>query len=226
MTKFEYVCFVSYRNSQQNEGRLNTFAKKLTDEIALSFEAFLRESNVCDPNGHSVFLDQQIFTNYDFDPVRLGAGLCKSICWLVLFSRNYLGGSLWCASELDGMLRLEQARLQNLTLDGNPDLGFVVPVLLTGDPENLPPNLANRKRHFVDLRKFFLRPSFATDSDFTDLLTEMLDRIGRVQEVVLAKNLDICSDCGTFRLLDVRDLVGKQEIENFLKTLVPPQPTS
>lgn len=226
MTKFEYVCFVSYRNSQQNEGRLNTFAKKLTEEIALSFEAFLPDSSVRDANGHAVFLDQHIFNNYDFEPVRLGHGLCKSICWLVLFSRNYLGGSLWCASELVGMLQLEEKRLQNLNLEGNPDFGFVVPVLLAGDPTNLPPELAARKRHVVDLRKFFLRPSFATDNDFVDLLTGMLDRIGRVHEVVLGENVNLCSDCGNFQLSDVGQLPGKQEIENFLKTLVPPQPTT
>ncbi|MBL7795270.1 MAG: toll/interleukin-1 receptor domain-containing protein [Saprospiraceae bacterium] len=179
-----------------------------------------------DANGHCIFLDQHIFSNYDFDPVELGQGLCKSICWLVLFSRNYLSGSLWCASELDGMLRLEEKRLQNLGLNRNLDLGFVVPVLLAGDPENLPPSLANRKHHLVDLKKFFLRPSFATDNDFADLLTDMLDKIGRVQEVVLSKKLDICSDCGTFRLSDVGQIDGRMEIENFVKSLVPPQPTT
>ncbi|MFM9946993.1 MAG: hypothetical protein ACKV1O_03570 [Saprospiraceae bacterium] len=227
MTKFEYACFISYRNGFRVQDHLNTFTKKFADVIANTVQGFLADSDVRDMAERNVFLDQDIFPNYDFQIDQLSQGLCKSICWVVMFTRDYQGGSLWCASELEGMTRLEKERLEKIMLDGNPDIGFVVPVLLTGDPSDMPFYLQRRKKHLIDLRHLFLRPKFETENEFNDLLTGLLDKIGRVQKVVLEKNVNLCEDCAAFRLVDVSSTEGREQIADFVKTLkTPPQPTS
>lgn len=227
MSSFEYACFVSYRNSREVQGRLNTFTRALVEEIKYSIEAYLEDSTIQDASGRFIFLDQDVFQNYDFDPVELGRGVCKSICWVVLCTRNYFGGSLWCASELEGMLRLEKIRLGQIEQSANPDFGFTIPVLITGDDSNLPRELRKRDRHLLDFRRFFLRKNFTNDDDFADLLTKLLDNIGRVQSAVLAKNTDICTHCDGFKLIDVRNEEGQTEISSFITEIIrPPQPTT
>ena len=207
MSKFEYACFLSYRNGRHEQARLNTFTKILAEEIKNAVDAYLPDSSVQDDQERIVFLDQDIFKNYDFDPKALGKGLCNSICWIVLYTRNYFGGSLWCASEYHGMLALEKKRLKKLGLKKNPDSGFIAPILLTGDHEEMPQDMRNRTRHLFDFRKLFLRKTFENDDDFTDKLTAILDNIGRVHKVALAKKTDLCHNCKDFKLVDVRTKV-------------------
>jgi len=91
----------------------------------------------------------------------------------------------------------------------------------------MPDFLQKQKKHIIDLRRLFLRKKFEDENEFTDLLTELLDKIGRVQTVVLEKNVNLCEDCVTFRLVDVSSPKGKEQIVDFVKTLkTPPQPTS
>jgi len=227
MNKFEYTCFISYRNGFNVQDHLNTFTKKIAEIISGTIQGFLVESDARDTKGRIVFLDQDVFGNNDFRIEALSKGLCKSICWIVMFTRDYTGGSLWCASELEGMTRLEKERLEKIKLEGNPDMGFVVPVLLAGDISDMPDFLQKQKKHIIDLRRLFLRKKFEDENEFTDLLTELLDKIGRVQTVVLEKNVNLCEDCVTFRLVDVSSPKGKEQIVDFVKTLkTPPQPTS
>lgn len=227
MVPLEYACFISYRNSREVKGRLNDFAAALKTEIANAVDAYLPDSSIQDEGGRIVFLDRDIFSNFDFNPQQLGQGLCKSIVWIVLYTRNYLSGSLWCASELHGMMKLEAERLECIEQIGNPDFGFIAPILLTGDETEMPAALRKHKRHFLDFSGFFLRKNFTEDDDFADKLRVLLDNIGRVQQVVLDRNADICAGCNSFALVDVTEDEGKAKIEDFvehLKAKQPPQP--
>lgn len=223
----EYACFISYRNSRQGHGRLNEFAEALRIEITKAVDAYLPDSSIQDADGHNVFLDQVIFKDFAFNAEQLGHGLCKSIVWIVLYSRNYLSGSLWCASELDGIVRLEQARLASTGQSENPDFGFIVPILLASDEAELPPVLRKNKRHLLDFNDFFLRPNFTQADDFIDKLRTLLDNIGRVQQVILDKDADICASCNDFAIEDVTQEGGRERIQEFVKELKakrPPQP--
>lgn len=80
MTKFEYACFISYRNGFKGHDRLNIFTKKFADVIAESVQGFLEDSDVRDMAARNVFLDQDIFPNYDFQIDQLNMGrstFCK-----------------------------------------------------------------------------------------------------------------------------------------------------
>jgi hypothetical protein len=163
MTPLEYACFISYRNSREVLRPLNDFAAALKNEIADVVEYYLENSDIQDTNGRIVFLDQEVFHNFEFDAIRLGQGLCKSIVWIVLYTRNYFSGSLWCASELEGMMRLEKERLACIGQSANPDFGFISPIRLTGDEAEMPPALRKYKRHLLDFSSFFLRKNFTED---------------------------------------------------------------
>lgn len=225
MTRFKYACFISYRNGYKVTDRLNTFSEGFAKFISSTVQGYVK-GHVRDENGHNVFLDQHIFPDFIFDLGTLSSGLCKSIVWIVLYTRDYLDGSMWCASELEGMTRLEKHRLQQMSEINNPDIGFVVPVILSGRQEEMPPFLQKRKKHIIDLRHLYLRKNFADETEFTDLLTDLLDKIGIVQRVVLGKNSDICSECHQFRLCDVSTSDGLDKINAFVSNLYPPpQPT-
>jgi hypothetical protein len=227
MSRFEYNCFISYRNGRQPNDRLNTFTQILVRKIRESIDGYLPDMNIRDAADRFIFLDQEIFVNATFDAQALGRGLCKSVCWIVLFSRNYFSGSLWCASEYHGMLTLEKMRLTALNQEHNADLGFIIPIQLAGDEEEMPDGMRHRKRHLKDFRKFFLRSNFENDNDFEDMLTEMLDKIGRVHKVVLPKIGDICRGCDAFQLENVNTDAGKGAIAEFVSALYPPpQPRS
>lgn len=225
MTKFDYVCFISYRNAYEVEGHLTRFTRTLAEEISDKAEAYLPDSVVRDTQGRNIFLDQYAFPNYVFNVATLSQGLCKSIVWIVLYSRNYLSGSLWCASELHGMSSLEALRLQLLNASANPDFGFVVPVIITGTKEEMPPFLKKNKHHIVDLSKIYIRKGFPDADEFTDALTGLLDKIGRVQQAIIDGNVDICCDCVNFSLKDINQEAEKSVVENFVVALkTPPQP--
>jgi len=91
----------------------------------------------------------------------------------------------------------------------------------------MPSDLRNRNRHLFDFRRFFLRKTFENDDDFSEKLTDMLDKIGRVHKVILTKKVELCGNCAGFSLVDVRTETGRQEIASFVKKIdTPPQPTS
>jgi len=117
MNQFEYACFISYRNSRHIEGLISNFARELAIALEQYLDAHLIEDIGKTDNDHTVFLDSRIIKYGDFLPATLGQSLSKSLCWIVVFTPNYLSGSLWCASELCTMLVLEKERFQRLNLE-------------------------------------------------------------------------------------------------------------
>jgi len=65
MSKFEYTCFISYRNGRQELDPLNVFTRALADEIIKSIDPFLPDSSIQDSGGKFVFLDKDIFQDFD-----------------------------------------------------------------------------------------------------------------------------------------------------------------
>jgi len=68
MSKFEYTCFISYRNGRQELDPLNVFTRALADEIIKSIDPFLPDSSIQDSGGKFVFLDKDIFQDFDLLP--------------------------------------------------------------------------------------------------------------------------------------------------------------
>ncbi|MEO6760571.1 MAG: toll/interleukin-1 receptor domain-containing protein, partial [Saprospiraceae bacterium] len=110
MSKFLYGGFVSYRHGdpEQEDDDLTSFANQVKD-------AFVSELRT---QGLEVFFDiERMKGGYILNPV-LGASLCKSVCMIVIFVRDYMSLTKpYCAAELWTMLQCEQERFQKLGID-------------------------------------------------------------------------------------------------------------
>ncbi len=231
MTSFEYACFISYRNSRKREdGLLSVFAKQLSDALERTLDTHLYEDIARQDNDYMVFLDDNIIETGDFMAKTMGDALCKSICSIVLFTRNYLGGSFWCASELHGMLKVERHRLD--TMQVKPaEMGFILPILFKRDIKDMPKAL--RQRAFEkDFTKFTLAVKDITEhEEFVEIIEALAEKIAAIQAAILEKNTDICGHCMDFSLHDVETDEGRSEIIQFVADLrrdqyTPEQPFS
>jgi hypothetical protein len=225
MHSFNYIGFVSYRNGKPGSAQ-EIFVEKFVRALKRSVDEDLEDERIGDERGRNIFFDREIFpNNSDFDLKTLSAGLCKSMVWIVLYTRNYLRASdpSWCASELHGMEVLEGKRLTKLDATGSKDFGFVIPIILRGNEEEMPRFLREKKRHILNMSGFSLRPNVEYDRDFTDQLLQLCVKIGQLQSSLLKKKVDICADCADFLLKDMNSEADKAEIAAYLQ---PPQPTT
>lgn len=229
MTKFEYACFISYRNSRDPEGLLSAFSRQLCDALERTLDTYLYEDISRDEYRGMVFLDENVITTGDFIAPVMGKALCKSVCWLVVFTRNYLGGSMWCASELCGMFHLEEKRFISLGVN-NPDFSFIIPILFKGEVSDMPDEI-KRRAFEKDFKRFTLAVKDITQHpEFVESVELLADKIAKIQRTVLDCNVNICSDCHQFTLHDVNNLAGIEEVTKFVervkKQTAPVQPFS
>ena len=229
MPKFKYACFISYRNSKAEAGENTVFAEQLYEAIRDRVDSVLY-NDLEDPDNHLVFLDKKVMGSGEFITTVLGQAICKSICWVVIFTRGYLRGSLWCASELESMLKLEQQRLNALRM-ANPLKSFIIPILFRGDKSDLPEVLQNITFE-TKLARFSLAFNRTTpitnDAEMEPEIAKLIDEIVHREKMILdCTPLDeaICQDCDNFVLVNVMEQDGRQKIQDFvhdLKRRTPP----
>lgn len=225
MTNFEYAVFISYRNSRFKEnGLLSYFARQLNEALERIIDAYLYEDIGRENNNFMVFLDEKIIQGGDWIVREVSEGLCKSVCWVLVFTRNYLGGSLFCASELKGMIELQNHRKRQM----NNALGesLIIPVLIRGDWGDMP-NALKGIAMKSDFRRFTLAvKNLAEQPEFTEQLEFLADWIAQRQQTQCIKSselgVDLCGNYATFRIEDVYTETGRQNVENFIKDLKKP----
>jgi TIR domain len=221
MTIFEYACFVSYRNSRKVDGLISSFALELTHALEQYLDAHLVDDISQYDNEHLVFLDRRILDEGDFLPPALGQGLAKSLCWIVVFTPNYLGGALWCASELHTMLELETARFSQLELN-HSNKSFVIPLVLRGKDADIP----KRLRTLVfsqDFRKFLLSDqNIGSITSWAEKVDELASYIAERQRLIKDNNkkgVDLCADWEQCSLIDVTTPKGIATIKSFIESI-------
>ena len=226
MTHFGYACFVSYRNSREEDGLISAFARELANALEKYLDAYLYEDISRIENQHMVFLDEKIIETGDFLPTELGQGLCKSICWIAVFTRNYLGGSLWCASELHGMIALQENRETLLNLK-KPEHRFILPILLRGQSSDLPEVFGNHI--FTDkFKKFNLASKNIYEHEgFIPHIEDLAALIAEKQKLILEKcrenTVDLLHVLKDFVLKDINNPIEKAEIAAFIDSIKSPK---
>ena len=223
MLKFKYACFISYRNSKAEAGENTVFAEQLYEAIRDRVDNLLYE-DLDDPENHQVFLDKKVMGSGEFINNVLGQALCQSICWLVIFTRGYLRGSLWCASELEAMFKLEQQRFQTLQLT-NPVNSFIIPILFRGDKSDLPDALQNLTFE-TKLARFSLahnrNTTITNDAELEPEIAKLIDEIVLREKMVRDCEVlgeSLCDDCHNFTVVNVLHQDGLQKIQNFVQDL-------
>ncbi|MCK6691572.1 MAG: toll/interleukin-1 receptor domain-containing protein [Thermoanaerobaculia bacterium] len=228
MPGFKYACFISYRNSKAETGENTVFAEQLYDAIRDRVDNVLY-NDLEDPANHLVFLDKKVMGHGEFINTILGQAICKSICWVVIFTRGYLRGSLWCASELESMLKLEQTRFNTLQI-ANPVKSFIIPILFRGDKADLPEALQNITFE-TKLAKFSLAYNRSTpltnDAELEPEIAKLIDEIVHREKIILDQSpleAGLCKDCDTFALVNVTEQAGYKKIQEFVQELKKKDP--
>ena len=226
MTQFEYACFISYRNSYRNDGVISSFARELSDAISRYFERHQYYDISRAENDHIIFLDENVIKVNGFLPRDLGQGLSKSICWIIIFTPSYLQGSLWCASELHGMLALQENR-ERLLQFGQNEHRFILPILFGGDTSDLPDIL--RSHILTDKFKKFtlLTKNIAEHPDFIPYIEEIVLAIAKKQKILVEKcrenTIDLLHVHKDFVLKDINNPIEKAEIAAFIDSIKSPK---
>jgi hypothetical protein len=186
MTEFQYACFVSYRNSRQIDGIISSFARELSNALEKYLDAYLHYDISRKENKDMVFFDERIIKTGDFLPHVLGQGLCKSACWISILIPNYLGGSLWCASELHGMLHLQGERAKILQINAH-EHRFILPILLRGDASDLP-SVFRSQIFATALPKFTLaKKNIYESEEFIPFIEDLAETIAKKHKLLVDK---------------------------------------
>lgn len=225
MTTFEYALFVSYRHSRQEQnGLVSAFARELTDALERIIDTYLFEDIGRERNTHQVFLDEKVIPGGNWIIREISEGLYRSVCWVFIFTRNYLGGSLYCASELKGMTDIQRHRRNALGPGFQTNL--IIPVLLRGDVGDMPPALQGIAVK-SDFRRFSLAAkNIAEHPDFVTQIEELAEWIAQRQKEQCdkSKNLQVnlCKDHQAFSIEDVNTAAGKNNVTEFIQSLNSP----
>lgn len=227
MTEFEYACFVSYRNSRDINGLISTFARELSNALEKYLDAYLPFDISRKENPAMVFFDENVIQTGNFLPFVLGQGLSKSVCWITILIPNYLGGSLWCASELYGMLYLQRERERLLQINPS-EHSFILPIWFKGDISGLP-SIFESPIVMKDFAKFTLsKRNIYADDDFIPYIESLATIIAAKQKVLVdkcqANNIDLLDTHKAFALRDVNIVDEKEEIKAFVESIRPSKP--
>ena len=195
---FQYSCFISYRHG---EGELLTrFIEELKKSLKSSLEPYLTEG---------IFIDDRLSAGYRYNEA-LARAICQSVCMIVVYAPIYERSS-YCLREFTAMQLLEEERFKALeeqlkakALEGAfpPEFGLIIPILLRGKAEELPPRIRGHI-HFCDFSKFTTASVEMTrHQEFVDKIEQIARYIYDVYESFQRAGWDPCSQCTSFRLPD------------------------
>jgi len=136
-----WSCFLSFRGGKGDlaSGILDLFAKALANELELQVDAGLYR-----------YTEEMVAGDF-IDPT-IADELLASACMVILFTGKYFSKKrTYCTREYLTMIRLEKARLNQMTTAARPKKGLIVPVILR-NPDRFPPML--KARFWVDFTEF------------------------------------------------------------------------
>jgi hypothetical protein len=146
---YEYASFISWPHMQEELGVM--FIKSLKKALDDSLEPHVQER---------IYLDEErLAPGYNFEPA-LATAMCKSACWVLVYSPRYLKQD-FCRAEYQAMQLLEVERRRTLAGKLPREHGLIIPVLFRGEDEQIPDEIRTA-RHYADFRKFSL-----VDSDIS-----------------------------------------------------------
>lgn len=139
---FEYGCFISYMRPEHK--MMAQFVDELVEALESEFEPYLPKP--------LVYRDvDRLRSGHRFTPA-LGRALCASACWIVVYVPQYADHD-YCLREFRAMRVLEERRRSELSGRLMPEEGMIIPVILRGEPRQLPDDLGEQA-HCLVFNKF------------------------------------------------------------------------
>ena len=209
MSGFQNSCFISYRhgNPEDRDDLLNSFATQVKDLLAEELWAFHKP----------VFFDEErIKGGYVLNPV-LGSAICKSVCSVVIFVRDYLSKqNPYCAAELMAMLECESGRLAKLGIEPEQAQHRQIITIILRDPDLLPDELDKRK--WYDCSKFGLQRKPLRDYEkYEPYFKEIAKFIRDWYDTVEEDETVLCQHCDQVRLPDLTDPAAAAPVLDFIR---------
>src|SRR5712692_4192213 len=138
---FQYSCFISYAHGQEQ------LIRRFIDELQKALKSSLEP-----------YLDQQVYIDEErpkagnrFNP-KIARALCESVCMILVYVPKY-GQHSYCVREYAAMEWLEEQRRALLGKKLPAERGFIIPIVLRGRHEDLPPKLKGHI-HYADFSRY------------------------------------------------------------------------
>jgi hypothetical protein len=138
----KYACFISYPHGQAN------LIKTFVDLLKQALDDYLEPLEKSE-----VYIDKlRLNPGYNYNE-GLAKAICQSACMIVVFMPIY-EKSAYCLREFLAMECIEEKRKQMLGEKYDRTRRMIIPIVLRGDPQDLPPKI--RDIHYCDYSKFLL----------------------------------------------------------------------
>ncbi len=144
----------------------------------------------------------------------ISIGLCESVVMILLYTPKYFSPmKLFCSSELEGMLRLEDKRTKKSSF---PKTSMVIPIMLRGSVSDLPHDLQNRNP--VDFTGLSMAsPDVMRNPENMLKIRGVAEKIHTLFQKLESTGKSFCEDCAGFLILDENDSNDRKRIEAFVK---------
>lgn len=216
---FEHACFISYRNGKKVndtliDDLLNTFASQVYDALESEMQAWFDFDK-------KVFLDFKCLQPGEFLIPVFSKALCRSVAMIVVFTPNYFSRKkMFCASELKGMVEIEEQR--KILFTESKSESQIITIVLRGD-KFVPPYL--KKRVYHDFSLFDLsQVEIKRHPEFNKKIKEITEKIFTIYQNILdecnIKQVNLLSGCDSFRIDDIDTSGGEQSVKAFIHHVI------
>jgi len=180
---FEYGCFISHVHAR--EEMMQEFMASLIPALKGELEPMV---------GQGVYIDhERLGPGFKHEPA-LGSGICASACWIVVYVPQYSEHD-YCMREFRAMQMLEERRRQALGRKLPPEMGMILPIVLRGTKDELPPGLA--KSIYLEFTKFTVAsPKISTN----EATMEEIRKLAQYVREIYKLGSHLSEDCSQFEL--------------------------
>lgn len=199
---FKFGCFLSYRHGDE---QMTTLVENIREALANELDMYL--------DIKEVFQDKGDIGPGNWVRETISEGLCQSVVMILVYTPKYFSPMrLFCSSELEGMLRLEDARAKKLGL-AKPSM--IIPILLRGIDSDLPQDLQNRNP--VDLTGLSMAsPEVMRNPENMAKIREVAKKIHALLDKLEGTGKNFCETCADFLILDEGLPADRKKIETFV----------
>jgi hypothetical protein len=203
---FQYSCFISHRNHDQN-----ALADRFIDDLCDALRNELSMMTDAD-----IFVDRKGMRGGQFIDPTLSHALCMSACMVVVYTPVYFDlKKTYCAREYRAMEALETERLKRVATPLAKQSGLIFPIILRGSL----PNEIHQKRHFFDFKQFSLiQRAISKNPKFEPAIRSLAEEICNRIEMLKAGDQDFTCDCEKFQF------PTDAEIQPWLSGITAPAP--
>jgi hypothetical protein len=199
---FQYFCFISHPVIKDPDDNPNQLMRSFLDELREALQTHL-----------GFYTDKKVvyLAERDMSPgvhfnKRLGQALCRSVCWIVVYSPIY-DEREYCQREYAAMEKLEEMRKQVLQRHLPPgdaekfeERGMIIPILLKGKL----PDRIKKEIHFSDFSRYGLAsPKILTNEKYDAEIRRIAQYIWEYYKALEGLQGAICDACHSYTLPEI-----------------------